>query len=287
MESSSKTHNVITRQEGGAVTSYESIVIFTGLSSFFKQSSKAWRCSIGCGEYSYNVYGQTVITNNTATSGEGGGIYLHQNKFVIAVNCTVSQNRAVKGGGIYAKSSSITMHQHGILNVTNNSAENGGGIYLEMGPKLNLMVGDKINGPDATNVMIFTKNHANYGGATYVEGNDSSVDCSSHAECFIETLTLDQDSPIHNPTNSMTFLANTANKYGSDLFGGLLDRCTPSPFADVYRYTNRHTINQSIDGVTYPLPLFQFEFVFAPLKVTQTAVTSLHWSLSREEKPSL
>ena len=79
---------------------------------------------------------------------------------------------------------------------------------------------------------VFRDNHANYGGTIYVADNTNSGACSSNIECFIQTLALYQYSTIH--TLNILSSHNTANEQGANLFGGLLDRCIPNPFAEVY-----------------------------------------------------
>ena len=48
-------------------------------------------------------------------------------------------------------------------------------------------------------------------------------------------------------TQCIYFSQNSANSSGSTLFGGLLDRCAVSPFAEVYK---KYTLN-SIGGIGY------------------------------------
>ena len=201
------------------------------------------------------MYGETTITNNTATNGNGGGICLHQSVLEIKENSTVSHNHAVRGGGIHVSSSSISVQQQSTLQLVNNTAEtNGGGMYLEINPRLYLL-----NTEYASNKMIFTGNHANYGGAVYVADNTNSAACSSTVECFIQTLALHQ-APTYcygSCTADIILSGNTAAEHGSNLFGGLLDRCIPSPFAEVYQKYDRpeedksHRRHRQYNGVTY------------------------------------
>ena len=126
----------------------------------------------------------------------------------------------MRGGGIHAKGSTVAVHQQETLQFVNNRAENGSGFYIH---KLYLN-----NRP----LLVFRDNHANYGGAIYVADNTNSGACSPNIECFIQTLALYQYSTIH--TLNILSSHNTANEQGANLFGGLLDRCIPSPFAEVY-----------------------------------------------------
>ena len=57
--------------------------------------------------------------------------------------------------------------------------------------------------------------------------------CSPDNECFIQTLALYQGlTPC--TFNNILFSDNTVSEGGANIFGGLLDRCIPSPYAEVY-----------------------------------------------------
>ena len=63
-----------------------------------------------------------------ATNSSGGGVSLEQSDLDIRGSCSISNNYAMRGGGVHANSSTITLYQQGgILQFTNNRAENGGG----------------------------------------------------------------------------------------------------------------------------------------------------------------
>ena len=189
------------------------------------------------------VYGETTLANNMATNSNRGGIDLYQSNLEIKGNCIVSQNHVVRGGGIHASSSPINVHKQGALQLINNSAGNGGGIYLEVNPRLNILKPYNFN----DKIMTFIGNHANYGGAVYVADDTSSAACTSTAECFIQTLALYQFPPPNEIIMNILFSGNTATEHGSNLFGGLLDRCVSSPFAEVYLGDSR----AQYTGITY------------------------------------
>ena len=85
---------------------------------------------------SMKVYGETTVDYNNVTEfdgnegGNGGGISLQQSNLQIIGTCNISNNHAIRGGGIHATSSTITVYQSGILQLMDNSAIEGGGIYL-------------------------------------------------------------------------------------------------------------------------------------------------------------
>ena len=217
-------------QEGGAITSLQSIVTFVGETNLFSNQARRGGAILAT-ESTVTIYGQTTIAYNMATT--GGGVALQQSDFVIKGNCTISQNFAVRGGGIHGTSSLVAVHQPSFLQLLNNSAENGSGIYLEVNPKLYVL--KSMRSPnDEENLLIFRGNRANYGGAIYVADFSNSIGCFPDIECFIQTLPLHQ---FHSEifTRNIRFSGNIATKQGSNIFGGLLDRCIPSPFAEVYR----------------------------------------------------
>ena len=82
-----------------------------------------------------------------------------------------------------------------------------------------------------------------FGGAVYVEDLSNSGGCSPDKECFIQILAPNcyfNDPNILSKVN-VHFLGNTATEQGSNLFGGLLDRCISSPFSEVYQKQKKVT----------------------------------------------
>ena len=128
--------NGVTSQEGGAITSFQSTVIFTRKSTVhFSNNRASHGGAILATESTITMCGETMIADSTANS-SGGGISLKQSRLQIKGNCHLINNIAVRGGGIQASSSTIAVYKPGNLQITNNSAEFGGGIYLEVNPKL-------------------------------------------------------------------------------------------------------------------------------------------------------
>ena len=113
-------------------------------------------------------------------------------------------------------------------------------LYLEVKAKLYTCK----HYPDNQHLLIFRNNHANYGVAIYVADNTNSGACSPNIECFIQTLALYQYSTSY--TLNILSSYNTASEQGANLFGGLLDRCIPSPLAEVYLKQRIH-----YNGISY------------------------------------
>ena len=251
VEPSNKTS--LTLQEGGALTSFQSTITFRGETSLLNNQARQGGAILAIGS-TIMLYGTTIIANNTATDSSGGGVSLQQSNLNIKGSCTISNNYAMRGGGVHAKSSTIAVYQQGgTLQFTNNRAENGSGLYLEVNPKLYLLKNDGeigILGDDGRNLLIFIGNHGNYGGAMYVADDTNPGACSPNIECFIQTLALHQFTLSSLNTVNIQFSGNTATEHGPNLFGGLLDRCVPSPFAEVYlKQPNLRT--QYYTGVNY------------------------------------
>ena len=120
--------------EGRAITSFQSTIIFTGLSSL--SNNQATGGAILASESKIMMYGETTIANNTATVSGGDGISLQQSDLEIKGDCIISGNNAVRGGGIHASSSTIALYQYWTLQFINNRAKNGSGLYLEVNAKL-------------------------------------------------------------------------------------------------------------------------------------------------------
>ena len=224
--------------EGGALTSFQSTIIFNGETSLLNNQARQGGAILAI-ESTILLYGTTTIANNSATDSSGGGISLHRSHLEIKGSCNVSDNYAMRGGGIHAKSSTISVYQQGgTLQFINNNAENGSGLYLEVNPKLYLL---KSKAESANkvhrNLLIFTGNHAHYGGAVYVADDTNPGACSPNIECFIQILALYGGYwPIKKiNTVNIHFSGNSATEHGSNMFGGLLDRCVPSLLAEVFK----------------------------------------------------
>ena len=155
----------------------------------------------------------TEVRRNSAF-GSGGGLYVIDSKLSMRGNSSyVSENGAMEaGGGLHAANSSITVT--GSVYLTHNVAKNGGGVSLKRYTKL--------YGSDPGDVFNFVSNRArSHGGALYVDDetnpNMCSVPITRNAslatECFFTSTFLN-------------FSNNSAGVSGSNIFGGLLDRCT-------------------------------------------------------------
>ena len=206
--------------EGGAISSYQSSLLFTGVIQLLSNQASRGGALLVFGS-TITVSGQVMVANNTAINSNGGGIKLYQSELKVFGNFHISHNHAMKGGGIHASSSPISVYQPGLLQFSGNYAEiAGGGLHLEMNPRLNLL---KRNN-SASILFIFRDNHATYGGAVYVADN-TSFNCLYGVECFIQAVAL-YDTIKVTATGfqfslvTMNFSDNTATNSGPNLFGG-------------------------------------------------------------------
>ena len=243
-----KTENVATRQEGGAITAYQSNVLFTKKTSLLNNQARRGGAMLTT-ESMIRIHDKTIIANNVATESNGGGIFLQQSMCEIKGNCSISNNHAVNGGGFHVTSSSVSIYQQGSLEFVNNSAElNGGGMYLQTNPRVYMLkTKPSFLDEEMEKLLVFTGNSAMHGGAMYVADDTNILACLPSTEYLIQTLALYQ-LPFHMDvqTENLIFSENTAVKRGPNLFGGLLDRCIPSPFAEVYQKQD-----SLYDGVAY------------------------------------
>lgn len=147
------------------------------------------------------------------TAKRGGFLYISRCNVAIFGEYIISSNTADYGGAVYAEHSSLATTEiyglHMVLKITNNSARvNGGGLFLD-------------NSRMISNIgritMAFTHNsvraQAGKGGAIFVP-DDNYCEVASHP-CLV-----DYYDSIH------LIFSNNIAKYGSALYGGLLDRCS-------------------------------------------------------------
>ena len=252
--------------EGGAITAFQSDVIIDGVCKFYNNFAETGG-AVHLTESTLYVNGRMIITNNTALT-NGGGMYLYQSEISCQQRGTliISDNKANEnGGGIFAVSSTIKVTtrsyfvQGAYLEITNNSAKRGGGILLQANAKIYVFKTDTFQ--DVNSTVYLISNTATYGGAVYVDDSTNFGTCvaDSTSECFFQVMALHQFPPF-NIARSISFSGNYALTSGSALFGGLLDRCTVSPFAEIHNVIGQHyensieylrnTSNANIDSIS-------------------------------------
>ena len=239
---------VTTYQEGGAITMFHSTIEFKGSYSVIGNHA-VMGGAILASESRIYVYDQTVIAHNRASK-FGGGVYMYRSE----LNCytgacfieIVNNKCGSKGGGVHAIGSTIITWDEGTIRFQGNYAQfAGGGVCLELNSKLYILIANFYK----TN-FYFVNNSAKYGGAVYVADETTSGTCASESqstttECFIQPFSINAGKYIGDYRYVVKFINNTASISGPTLYGGLLDRCKSSPFA------NKKIVPHIEDGVTY------------------------------------
>ena len=200
------------------------------------------------------VYHSIELTDNHATD-FGGGIYAYQSdiEFKPEQNqrSDITKNTASNGEAICAIASNILI-SNTYMRVSSNIAKvNGGAIYLEQNSKIYVQK-HELDIPEFEQQvrMDFTSNSAEKGGAIFVADNtNDGVICQGakteiyQTECFLQTLGLYRifiNFDYSNLINTF-FSDNTAHQSGSDIYGGLLDRCTINQNAELIIFLNLET----------------------------------------------
>ena len=275
-------YGTASQKEGGAITAIHSEIIFNG-NSLLTQGHAELGGSLKAINSKIQVYGNVTIAENTATEA-GGGMYLKHSELICWKGGTlmISNNKATKkGGGINAFASVIKVKYPPInqsflsLHFYSNQAMKGGGLFLEMDSKVYILK-SKISTSKQIifhqTLIFFSLNFAQYGGAIYVsnDGICSLSNKSTANECFIQILAMYSSVPtdFDSRYQNIDFVNNTANYSGNSLFGGLLDRCSVSQFAETnvdntisngtivvkgYRYFQKISNIQDVDIGSYPV----------------------------------
>ena len=254
----------------------QSTVSIDGICEFMNNTAVSGG-AIHAAESRLDVNGELVVANNRALD-NGGGIYLYRSDFNCRINSgikIINNCAKTEGGGIHAISSTIKVtyvrdsyHGRSSLLFERNSAYNGGGIYLEANAKL-LVLKEGSNRDNLThNSSIFFRNNeaTECGGAVYVADETNVATCegkgatgsrhSDSTECFIQIVTVMLTELVRNNGDlvAVEFENNWAPN-GPLLFGGLLDRCTLSPIAELHKVveSSREHFGISGPGIVYLL----------------------------------
>ena len=263
--------NEISKLEGGALTiTFESTIIFNGQCSIINNHAKVGGAFIVTESKVY-LNGYTLIANNFA-SDTGGGVYLYQSELMCKQKCElqISNNYAAKrGGGFHAFSSLIKVtNPSSTILFSENEAENGGGICLEMDTKIYVLKNDA----NSSNAISFIGNSAtNKGGAIHViDGPHTCTILNALPyitnECFLQTIEQYDIQPSYLITGnditdssiyctvipnekSVYFLNNNATS-GPSIYGGLITSCTISHHKHSETDYNRNAI-AIVNGTSY------------------------------------
>ena len=230
--------------QGGSMTLIQSDIVFQG-KVFVSCSRAKYGGGILISESTlYTSEGSSIILYKNTASVSGGALYAYQSTLLVGSNISVTDNIAGQnGGGLMASGTTIKILTGQFL-VSHNEAHKGGGVYLEENSRLVI----EKNIPQAIpfNFLHFSDNTADLGGALFVKDDFNSGVCARQSaisqrgllsQCFFQTIGLYSSSQLarneHAIIKSTAFFNNTGRVRGNSIYGGLLDRCTLSPFAEV------------------------------------------------------
>ena len=229
---------------GGAIKSILSHVYISGRNYMIGNQGNFGGAIFGRDSV-FSISDDTIIANNKANI--GGGVFLQQSSLEISgmhISCHIFDNNAsVWGGGIYGFASTITVNQPSALNLIENNAELGGGVYLEDNTKILMKkhYPEELLLPEV--VIKLAGNHATFGGAIYIEDNTYYGACITATECFIQVQALYTKTTNHNldaniwqqNINNMNvyFFDNIATKSGDNIYGGLLNGCITDLLSEI------------------------------------------------------
>ena len=215
--------------EGGAVTVFRSVINFAdGACNIFYNHAENGG-AIRSSESKVYVTGHLTVTHNSANV-NGGGIYLYSSE----MNCTgcslqlLHNTAKSRGGGIHAIASIIKLCSEYSVMFTSNTAKKGGGLSMESNSKLYIIRGTY----SVIMQVYYVRNFADYGAAMFVDDNTYTNTCSRklNGECFFQVLGGFSEIKLR---KYLQFSQNTVRSSGSNLYGGLLDRCAVSTFAEL------------------------------------------------------
>ncbi len=155
---------------------------------------------------------EVYSTFNVAITGNGGFASMLQCEVVINSGYIISNNKAVKGGAIYAEESSIAFFNTSVIG--NTAEESGGGLYL-INTKIDFNTIPLSQALVKISHNVVTSD-AGKGGGIYVLDDNCETVSNPNFQCFVSAYSVQY--------KHLYFSNNTASQ-GSVLYGGLLDRC--------------------------------------------------------------
>ena len=228
-----KAHRSLAHFTGGAISLIRSVIRFKANCKLSYNEAQIFGGAIASLNSHIHILDNVHISNNRAVI--GGGLYLYQSELFCKNVININENFAnSSGGGTYSSMSFIRLSGKGSLVYVRNHAQFGGGVFLTKSSKFNI---EGIPGQQAhySSRILLLYNIASKGGAIYIDDDADSFSCRSQSlgeyledECFIQAaLPFGHDALIQ----FLLFKKNEATHGGSDIYGGLIDRCRPSPLS--------------------------------------------------------
>ena len=211
---------------GGAITITQSKVTFLQTDSTVISGNKGHVSggAISAVKSYLSFSGQTLLSSNSGYS--GGAISTILGTLMMATTVKfVSNVAAALGGAVHASGTNIHLLLSEIM-FLNNSARDGGAIYLELGA--NIILDHNVD------VTLEENRATGYGGAIYHKDSVSDLQCKNIAEIYNNTLQVSAlptaffqiSSGVSEPYYCPCIIStnNSAGIDGNFLYGGLLDR---------------------------------------------------------------
>ena len=235
------TYSLDEQLKGGAITSVLSIITFNANSILSSNEAYYYGGAICSINSNIHLFGDSTFSNNLAA--KGGGIYLYQSELHCKNQIIFLENHAnSSGGGIHSLNSFIRLSLRGSQLYMRNYAELGGGIFLARNSRINIRGIAGLIGEGKWDLRIrLIHNVAFYGGGIFIDDETNPLSCSrsslmgSDSECFFQAQ-------IRYASTNITYVffsLNEAAKGGSNLYGGLFDRCRSS------------SVNSAVEAVEY------------------------------------
>jgi hypothetical protein len=256
--------------EGGAITCIQSELTFKQARVIVKDNYARYGGGLMLSETKIFIISSIIIILSNNANHSGGGMYLFQSEIINEGHIFLIENTAMyKGGAVHMIGTRVNIPINsftsraapGTIHIIDNTAEEGGGMYFEGNSKLYISKEGPITSYVTKNrKSVFANNSANYGGAVFIADSTDSGSCSSMSsdsvqsaatECAIQVLSLhDFSGEGYKLPQNFEFSYNSASATGSDIYGGLLDRCRASFYAEVRQV---HKYAEEIDflGVLY------------------------------------
>ena len=234
------------QSEGGAITGIQSEIHFNAVHMLLQSNQARHGGAMLLSESKLSIKKSYIYVVNNHASISGGGIYCFQSDVTTEGHITFTGNTAIdKGGAIHSVSTTfhiplfgyVPYKIPGIILIEHNHARKGGGVYCERSSKLYIS-------KDAILVDLgvyrFINNSADFGGALFIADDTNSGTCFSTSltaqiECTLQIIVLYE---FNKPqigymfSKGFLFSDNSATIAGQDLYGGLLDRCIASLYAE-------------------------------------------------------
>ena len=218
-------NNAATEEGGSLHMALRSVAIFEGKVAFINSTAK-YGGSIMAQSSSIAFRNNCVFASNHANY--GGAMYTLHGEISVDAPLLFTMNSADgDGGAVYAVGTVMEILDQ--MNLTVNTAHNGGAMYLD-GATLDMPLRDH------QKIVVSSSNSARrYGGFIYHQDSITNGQCRYQIDenelkrlpnCFLRVISTPLNSPLISSDN------DSAEIDGSVLFGGLLDRCRIDVMAD-------------------------------------------------------